>query len=80
MTLAPRWRKLMGDFGATRGRIALMLAALTIGMEVHRPQRRLNATGLRGPLAAAVARCQDRATRTHCPTALPIGRDGETED
>ena len=32
MTLAPRWRKLMGDFGATRGRIALMLAALTIGM------------------------------------------------
>lgn len=32
MTLAPRWRKLIGDFGATRGRIALMLAALTIGM------------------------------------------------
>ena len=32
MTLAPRWRKLIGDFGAIRGRIALMLAALTIGM------------------------------------------------
>jgi putative ABC transport system permease protein len=32
MTLAPRWRKLIGDFGATRGRIALMLAALAIGM------------------------------------------------
>lgn len=32
MTLAPRWRKLIGDFDATRGRIALMLAALTIGM------------------------------------------------
>lgn len=32
MTLAPRWRKLIGDFGATRGRIVLMLAALTIGM------------------------------------------------
>ncbi len=32
MTLAPRWRKLIGDFNATRGRIALMLAALVIGM------------------------------------------------
>lgn len=32
MTLAPRWRKLAGDFTATRGRIALMLAALAIGM------------------------------------------------
>jgi putative ABC transport system permease protein len=32
MTLAPRWRKLIGDLAATRGRIALMLAALAIGM------------------------------------------------
>ncbi|WP_332686781.1 ABC transporter permease [Devosia sp.] len=32
MTLAPRWKKLVGDFVATRGRVALMLAALAIGM------------------------------------------------
>ncbi|MCP8884620.1 ABC transporter permease [Devosia sp. XJ19-1] len=32
MTLAPRWRKLIGDFSATQGRIALMFTALAIGM------------------------------------------------
>lgn len=32
MTLAPRWKKLVRDFVTTRGRVALMLAALAIGM------------------------------------------------
>ena len=32
MTIAPRWRKLFGDLAATKGRIALMLAALAAGI------------------------------------------------
>ncbi len=32
MSMAPRWRKLLGDFTAAQGRIALMVAALAIGL------------------------------------------------
>lgn len=32
MTIAPRWRKLLGDLAASQGRIALMVAALTAGI------------------------------------------------
>lgn len=32
MTIAPRWRKLLGDLAAAQGRIALMVAALTAGI------------------------------------------------
>ncbi len=32
MTLAPRWRKLLGDLNATKGRVGMMVAALTMGI------------------------------------------------
>ncbi|MEO5805597.1 FtsX-like permease family protein [Devosia sp.] len=32
MTLAPRWRKLLGDLTAAQGRVALMVTALAIGL------------------------------------------------
>ena len=32
MSIAPRWRKLLGDFNAAPGRILLMMAALAIGV------------------------------------------------
>lgn len=32
MTIAPRWRKLLGDLAASQGRVALMVAALTAGI------------------------------------------------